>query len=358
MPMPKFLLPLLIISAFACSLWFGIQAAYAPAPLPNWIFLIVAVPFAFCALVCFWAAFSKIGAAGNMLPARIVASVSAALFVAAIVASIWNALDPDEKTVHRRFHLLVAACLTAAVARVIVVGRWKKVAYAALPFILIHTVIQFAADANEIRNFIPNLFSDTTLGTGRKNHVDVYFIPVQSSWSTRYNDNLDGPVLLSRLVGLLSLALPTAALLASITFPGRADRIGPVAALSLLGSAAILVILPHLDIDSPETRTALVAVLHSGLAALALLFIIAAVFPRRPPPSESTSAYLDLTCPRCRTAQTLAVGETRCRACRLQIEIRLEEPRCPTCNYLLFRLTQPRCPECGTSVPDLELPSG
>ncbi|MHC4990078.1 MAG: hypothetical protein ACYTGC_03770 [Planctomycetota bacterium] len=66
---------------------------------------------------------------------------------------------------------------------------------------------------------------------------------------------------------------------------------------------------------------------------------------------ESIPSRVDitLTCPRCRTEQTLRAGRRRCRQCGLRITIDVEEPRC-ACGYLLYRLESGRCPECGRPV--------
>lgn len=55
-----------------------------------------------------------------------------------------------------------------------------------------------------------------------------------------------------------------------------------------------------------------------------------------------------LTCPGCRSKQTLPTGDSSCPTCHLRFTIRIEEPRCVQCDYLLFMLSGDKCPECGT----------
>jgi uncharacterized membrane-anchored protein YitT (DUF2179 family) len=59
---------------------------------------------------------------------------------------------------------------------------------------------------------------------------------------------------------------------------------------------------------------------------------------------------IDLTCPRCRRRQHLAVGRSACRDCGLRYSIEIEEPRCRQCEHLLVGTTSDRCPECGTAI--------
>ncbi len=63
----------------------------------------------------------------------------------------------------------------------------------------------------------------------------------------------------------------------------------------------------------------------------------------------STSARVDIRCPRCAKAQVLDTGPSKCSACGLKITIEIEEPRCVKCDYLLWQLPSRCCPECGTA---------
>jgi ribosomal protein L37E len=59
---------------------------------------------------------------------------------------------------------------------------------------------------------------------------------------------------------------------------------------------------------------------------------------------------VQITCPRCGTAQALPVGPSQCAHCALRIAVKVEEPRC-VCGYLLYRLEGEKCPECGRPIP-------
>ena len=72
---------------------------------------------------------------------------------------------------------------------------------------------------------------------------------------------------------------------------------------------------------------------------------------RTDPPIESvrSSTRVTLECPRCRSRQELAAGNSRCGSCGAGIFIEVEEPRCE-CGYLLYKLQGDTCPECGRPV--------
>jgi len=65
----------------------------------------------------------------------------------------------------------------------------------------------------------------------------------------------------------------------------------------------------------------------------------------------SGKVAVELTCPRCRTSQTIRPGMARCSSCKLRIEVIVEEPVC-ACGYQLYQLTGATCPECGREIPE------
>jgi MFS family permease len=69
-------------------------------------------------------------------------------------------------------------------------------------------------------------------------------------------------------------------------------------------------------------------------------------------PSDALAmdALVDLFCPRCKTRQSLPVGESACKQCDLRITTKIQEPRCPHCDYLLYKNTTGACPECGKPI--------
>lgn len=66
--------------------------------------------------------------------------------------------------------------------------------------------------------------------------------------------------------------------------------------------------------------------------------------------SIPSQVRVQVTCPRCGTAQALPVGPSHCAHCSLRITVKVEEPRC-VCGYLLYRLKGEKCPECGRPIP-------
>ena len=66
--------------------------------------------------------------------------------------------------------------------------------------------------------------------------------------------------------------------------------------------------------------------------------------------SIPSQVRVQVACPRCGTAQALAVGPSHCAHCNLRITVKVEEPRC-VCGYLLYRLEGDVCPECGRAIP-------
>ncbi len=92
------------------------------------------------------------------------------------------------------------------------------------------------------------------------------------------------------------------------------------------------------------------------IAALALLTITIggrAIYEwsvrRQEAHRASEDAVIELTCPKCRTRQTMRGRKQSCSNCNLSIELRLTEPRCQ-CGYLLLYVRSGVCPECGKPI--------
>ncbi len=58
---------------------------------------------------------------------------------------------------------------------------------------------------------------------------------------------------------------------------------------------------------------------------------------------------IDLTCPSCRSNQTLHTGKSVCSQCACAFTIEITPLRCLKCDYALAGLKVRTCPECGTS---------
>ncbi len=86
-----------------------------------------------------------------------------------------------------------------------------------------------------------------------------------------------------------------------------------------------------------------------GCGSLSLLIIAKLRGVEKVEGFETTSATIEIHCPRCTMQQTVVVGASSCEDCGLKFRIDIEEPRCAKCGYLLWQLPERRCPECGTT---------
>lgn len=56
---------------------------------------------------------------------------------------------------------------------------------------------------------------------------------------------------------------------------------------------------------------------------------------------------IELTCPACRSAQTVTTGDSLCSQCGCEFSIRITPRECLSCGYSLANLRGRVCPECG-----------
>lgn len=104
------------------------------------------------------------------------------------------------------------------------------------------------------------------------------------------------------------------------------------------------------DYYDDVSRFTAAAAIPTACGSLALI-VVARLNARTPfTQTQSVDIRIDLTCPRCRRMQPLALGGAACIACGLKIDVKIEEPRCTQCGYLLYMLDGDACPECGTVI--------
>lgn len=134
--------------------------------------------------------------------------------------------------------------------------------------------------------------------------------------------------------------------------PFRAVRTLTVACAVLLGLFVVGVVwFEDIDEWSGKTIGVLSILTACGTIVTPVLGLIEHLQRRGSRESIPSSVKIDLTCPRCRTSQTLPAGSARCVQCGLRIDIDVEEPRCE-CGYLLYQLKGDKCPECGRMIVD------
>lgn len=145
-------------------------------------------------------------------------------------------------------------------------------------------------------------------------------------------------------VGLLSLVVLT----------GRLARLVRHFTLGFAGVLAALVILAVAS--EPESdlyfQGLLVLIIFTvcGTFITPVLGVIEMVQAHSNHGSVPLQVKVDLTCPRCGSAERVSTGRAKCSKCGLRIVLELEEPRC-SCGYLLYQLHGDACPECGRVIP-------
>jgi hypothetical protein len=149
--------------------------------------------------------------------------------------------------------------------------------------------------------------------------------------------------ILACLIGMLSLQRLDRA-------PFRAVHTATVTITTILFFVGVLAIWLEIDEDWMGKLIAVLAILGTcGTIVTPVLGLIEHLQRRGSRESIPSSVKIELTCPRCRSQQTLPAGTARCASCGLRIDIDVEEPRCE-CGYLLYQLQGDMCPECGKSI--------
>ena len=137
----------------------------------------------------------------------------------------------------------------------------------------------------------------------------------------------------------------------------RVARIVQWTTILYLACAYLAAVLYLWRIDTQRIEEVLTMLLiPAGACMLGVFALHKFLEIRQPDPLTSVASTVQVCCPRCQCAQTLALGESRCCRCRLRISIAVEEPRCPNCRFNLHRLTRPVCPECGFHLDAQDVP--
>lgn len=134
--------------------------------------------------------------------------------------------------------------------------------------------------------------------------------------------------------------------------PHRVIRACTLGLAGALGLAMILVLWTQAYEEWSAKMIGVLTVLAScGTVVTPVLALIEHLARRGEPETLARRVEIDLSCPRCGTAQRVRAGGARCKSCGLRVNVDVEEPRC-WCGYLLYKLESDRCPECGRAVPD------
>jgi hypothetical protein len=173
-----------------------------------------------------------------------------------------------------------------------------------------------------------------------------------------WNENVEWDELIAKtgftltFVAILASATGLLSLLRLNRPAFRSVRLATILVASVLAALGSLAIWAEIDEDWMGKTIGILSILATcGTIVTPVLGLIEHLQRRGSRESIPTSVKIDLTCPRCRTHQTLPAGAARCIKCGLRIDIDVEEPRCE-CGYLLYQLQTDRCPECGKAITD------
>ena len=169
-----------------------------------------------------------------------------------------------------------------------------------------------------------------------------------------FESNESAPTLMAFLIGL-GLVVGHANLVLRCPLTSTAQK---CVAATAVGAACstwllIVVVVYQSQYDAPDSllaRLAGASAIVAGCASLAILVFAMINRKYNRPRVLAEVARLSLTCPGCRSAQTITLPDASCPVCRLRFHIKVEEPRCHACDYLLYMVPGEKCPECGTPI--------
>jgi hypothetical protein len=132
--------------------------------------------------------------------------------------------------------------------------------------------------------------------------------------------------------------------------PFRLARAATIGVATCLAAMLLPVVWWEIYEDWTGRAAAVLSILVAcGTIVTPILALIELLGRRGTRESIPSRVRLEVVCPRCGAAQSLAAGGDRCGRCGLRIVIDVEEPRC-VCGYLLYQLEGAACPECGRAI--------
>lgn len=179
----------------------------------------------------------------------------------------------------------------------------------------------------------------------------LWLVLVWISMSWEYEEWVIRPAVVANTIGAWGAHL---GMLSLMQLKGRLARLVRQCTLAFAGILAAMIVL--VVFSTPESdlyfKGLLVVIILTvcGTFVTPVLAVIEVVQARSNHGSVPLQVKVDLTCPRCGSAERLSTGLAKCSTCGLRIALELEEPRC-SCGYLLYKLQGDACPECGRVIP-------
>ncbi len=147
---------------------------------------------------------------------------------------------------------------------------------------------------------------------------------------------------------LVAFVPPHAAIVTTLDPKGSpsALRLATVSAGATLGIyAAVFALVEPRRPDMSIRALAILGIITTSLTLTAAVMSRMRAARRRR--ALGAALPIELTCPACRSAQTLTTGDSACSQCGCLFSIRITPRECLSCGYSLAGLRGRVCPECG-----------